>query len=147
MVFSRACPRCHGAGVQRVESCRTCGGIGLHTRSETVTLRVPAGRARMARGCGSPTSGTSGPHGGPPGDLYVTLQVSPDARFRREGDDLHVVLPLAVHEAALGARIEVDDARRPRARARAAGHAVGAAVPAARAAARRRCRTATAAIS
>ena len=107
MVFSRTCPRCHGAGVQRVESCRTCGGTGLHTRSESVTLRVPAGapdgaRLRLA------DLGHVGPQGGPPGDLYVTLQVLPDARFRREGDDLHVLLPLAVHEAALGARIEIE---------------------------------------
>ena len=107
MVFSRSCPRCQGAGVQRVESCRTCGGIGLHTRAETVTIRVPAGahdgaRLRVA------DLGHVGPHGGPPGDLYVTVQVSPDPRFRREGDDLHVVLPLAVHEAALGARIEIE---------------------------------------
>jgi DnaJ-class molecular chaperone len=36
------------------------------------------------------------------------LHVAPDARFRWEGDDLHVVLPVAVHEAALGARIEID---------------------------------------
>jgi molecular chaperone DnaJ len=107
MVFSRTCARCGGAGVQRVESCRTCGGIGLQTRSETVTIRVPAGahdgtRLRLAE------LGHVGPNGGPPGDLYVTLQVSPDERFRREGDDVHVVLPLAVHEAALGARIAVD---------------------------------------
>jgi molecular chaperone DnaJ len=107
MVFSRACPRCQGAGVQRVEPCRTCGGIGLQTRSEAVTIRVPAGahdgaRLRLA------DLGHVGPYGGPSGDLYVTLQVSPDARFRREGDDLHVLLPLAVHEAALGARLEVE---------------------------------------
>lgn len=107
MVFSRACPRCGGAGVHRVESCRTCGGIGLHTRSETVTLRVPAGahdgaRLRLA------DLGHAGPNGGPPGDLYVTLQVAPDARFRREGDDVHVLLPLAVHEAGLGARVALE---------------------------------------
>ena len=107
MVFSRACPRCGGAGVHQVEPCRTCGGIGLQTRSETVTIHVPAGapdgtRLRLAE------LGHVGPNGGPPGDLYVTLQVSPDERFRREGDDLHLVLPLAVQEAALGARVEVD---------------------------------------
>ena len=53
-----------------------------------------------------------------PGDLYVTVQVSPHARFRREGDDLHVVLPVAMHEAALGARVDVASARRPRVRLR-----------------------------
>ena len=31
--------------------------------------------------------------------------------FRREGDDLHLVLPIAVHEAALGARVEVPTIR------------------------------------
>ena len=98
---------------------------------------------RMARGCGSPTSGTSGRNGGQPGDLYVTLQVSPDARFRREGDDLHVAA------AAGGARSRARRADRDRdartagarcacRRARSRGSGFGCA-----AAARRRCRTAT----
>src|SRR5215218_3500339 len=107
MIFSRACPRCQGAGVQRIERCRTCGGVGLQTRSETVTIRIPAGAHDGAR-LRMPDLGHVGPNAGPPGDLYVTLQVSPDPRFRREGDDLHVVVALAVHEAGLGARIEVE---------------------------------------
>ena len=45
--------------------------------------------------------------GGPPGDVYVTVHVAPHALFRREGDELHLVVPVAVHEAALGARIEI----------------------------------------
>jgi molecular chaperone DnaJ len=107
MVFTRVCPRCEGTGVVRFEPCRTCAGTGLHTRSESVVIRVPAGahdgaRMRIAE------LGHAGAGGGPPGDLYVTLQVFPDERFRWEGDDLHVVLPVAVHEAALGARIEID---------------------------------------
>ena len=53
--------------------------------------------------------------------------------FRREGDDLHMVVPIAVHEAALGAKIEIRTLDGQRAAARAAGHAVGPAVPAARA--------------
>jgi molecular chaperone DnaJ len=51
--------------------------------------------------------GHAGVRGGAFGDLYVTVHVAPHARFRREGDDLHVVLPLAIHEAALGARVEL----------------------------------------
>ena len=35
------------------------------------------------------------------------MQVAPHPLFRREGDDLHLELPVAVHEAVLGARIEV----------------------------------------
>jgi len=37
----------------------------------------------------------------------VTIRVAAHPRFRREGDDLHVVVPVAVHEAALGARFEI----------------------------------------
>ena len=37
----------------------------------------------------------------------MTLQVGAHPLFRREGDDVHVTVPVAVHEAALGARVEV----------------------------------------
>ena len=50
--------------------------------------------------------GHAGRNGAVAGDLYVTLQVEPHPLFRREGDDLHLTLPVAVDEAALGARIE-----------------------------------------
>jgi molecular chaperone DnaJ len=39
--------------------------------------------------------------------LYVTVQVSPHPVFRREGDDLLLTVPVAVHEAALGARFDI----------------------------------------
>ena len=35
------------------------------------------------------------------------MHVDPHPIFRREGDDLHIVVPVAVHEAALGAKLEV----------------------------------------
>ena len=46
-------------------------------------------------------------HGRAAGDLYVTVQVARHPLFRREDDDLHLVVPVAVHEAALGAQIDV----------------------------------------
>jgi molecular chaperone DnaJ len=48
-----------------------------------------------------------GRNGGEPGDLYVDITVQPHPLFVRDGDDLHVTVPVAVHEAALGARIDV----------------------------------------
>lgn len=71
-----------------------------------VTVRTPAGahegsRVRIA-GHGAPS-----PNGGPPGDLMLTIHVEPHPFFRREGDDLHLDLPLAVHEAYLGAKVKV----------------------------------------
>jgi len=106
MVFSRSCPGCGGTGQQRPRACEPCGGTGQITRSEAVQIRVPAGvgdgdRVRVAG------KGNAGLRGGQPGDLYITVQVSPHPLYRREGDDLHVTVPVAIHEAALGARIEV----------------------------------------
>ena len=57
--------------------------------------------------------GHAGPHGAPAGDLYVTVHVAPHERFRREGDDVLFTLPVAVHEAALGARVEIPSLEGP----------------------------------
>src|SRR5205823_6860607 len=51
--------------------------------------------------------GHVGARGGRPGDLYITVHVEPHDTFHRDGDDFHIVVPVAVHEAALGAKIEV----------------------------------------
>ena len=68
--------------------------------------RIPPGVADGDR-LRVPAKGNAGLHGGVPGDLYVTVRVAPHPMFRREGDDLHLVVPIAVHEAALGAKIEI----------------------------------------
>jgi molecular chaperone DnaJ len=106
MVFSRSCASCGGTGQQIPRPCDPCGGIGLETRSETVTARVPAGIADGDR-LRIPGKGHAGSRGGQPGDLYVTVKVSSHPAFRRDGDDLMMVVPIAVHEAALGAKISV----------------------------------------
>ena len=43
----------------------------------------------------------------PAGDLYLAVQVEPHETFVREGDDFHITVPIGVHEAALGAKIDV----------------------------------------
>ena len=106
MVFSKPCERCGGSGLERQAACGQCGGRQVETRVETVTINVPAGLADGAR-VRVPGKGHAGRSGGPAGDLYVTLHVSPHELFSREGDDVHVAVPLAIHEAALGAKIDV----------------------------------------
>ena len=106
MVFSRSCPGCGGGGQQRPRPCDPCGGTGQETRSETVQVRIPAGIAQGGR-VRVPGKGNAGARGGEQGDLFVTAQVAPHPVFRREGDDLHMAVPIAVHEAALGARIDI----------------------------------------
>jgi len=51
--------------------------------------------------------GNAGRFGGPPGDLYIIIRTEQHPVFRREGDDIHVSVPVSVTEAALGAKIEV----------------------------------------
>ncbi len=106
MVFSKSCPHCGGTGHQRALACELCHGLGAETRAETITVRVPAGVAdgERIRVAGKGNAGTGG---GPHGDLLIAVQVAPHELFRREGDDLHLVVPVGVHEAALGARIDV----------------------------------------
>lgn len=51
--------------------------------------------------------GGKGVDGGTPGDLYLTVNIAPDARFSINGNDLEAELRLAPWEAALGAKISV----------------------------------------
>lgn len=106
MVFAKNCPRCSGTGILRQERCGSCHGQGVTPRTDAVTVQIPAGtpdgaRLRLAG------HGHAGVRGGAPGDLYVDVHVEAHDVFRRDGDDVHMVLPIAVHEAGLGARIEV----------------------------------------
>jgi molecular chaperone DnaJ len=106
MVFTKNCPRCAGTGILRQERCDACQGQGVVPRSESLTIGLPAGVADAAtlRLAGK---GHAGVRGGAPGDLYLDVHVAPHEVFRRDGDDVHMVLPIAIHEAGLGARIDV----------------------------------------
>jgi curved DNA-binding protein len=83
--------------------------LELHPRGgegAAVTVRIPAGadegsRVRIA-GQGAPSPG-----GGPPGDLILEIHVQPHPQFRREGDDLHLSVPITVAEAYNGAKVKV----------------------------------------
>lgn len=75
-------------------------------KTEPVQFRIKPGtrdgqRIRLA-GMGNP-----GSKGAPPGDLYLVVRIDEHPVFRREGDDIHITLPVMPWEAALGARIEV----------------------------------------
>ncbi len=82
------------------------GTRSFRVRGESIDVRIPAGIADGAklavRGKGAP-----GEHGGPAGDLIVTVRVSPHPWLRREGDDLVMDLPVSIAEAALGATVRV----------------------------------------
>lgn len=105
MRFSLTCPRCDGSGKLK-NACPTCHGDGRIPQKETVEVRIPAGtrtgsRLRVAG------KGNAGTHGAPAGDLYITIRVEPHPFFERDGDDIHIKVPVSVFEAGLGAKIEV----------------------------------------
>ena len=106
MVFAKTCPACGGTGRRQFQRCEVCSTQGRLVRSEPVPVRVPSGvpigaRLRVAE------RGHAGRRGGRNGDLYVDIQVEPHPLIHREGDQLFIEVPVAVHEAVLGARIDV----------------------------------------
>lgn len=106
MVFSKACDVCGGQGRTVREVCATCRGSGVIPRPHTVTVQIPPGLESGTR-LAVPGRGHDGAFGGASGDLYVTVQVGEHPRFTRRGADLHLTLPVAIHEAAFGAVVSV----------------------------------------
>ncbi|HVF06488.1 MAG TPA: molecular chaperone DnaJ [Frankiaceae bacterium] len=104
--ISQPCRDCRGNGRIVDTPCADCRGTGSTSRERTLTVRIPAGvqdgqRIRLA-GRGSPGDG-----GGPAGDLYVVVHVTPHRVFGRRGDHLTVTVPVTFAEAVLGADISV----------------------------------------
>ena len=95
-----------GRGVSSIGPCTGCHAGGTVTRDEDITIQVPSGVNNGAR-LRVEAKGNRGRLGGEPGDLYITANVTEHRFLRREGDDLHLELPIAIHEAALGAKIDV----------------------------------------
>jgi molecular chaperone DnaJ len=106
MVFSKPCAYCGGTGRIGQLRCRGCGGQQVEMRTDAITFNVPPGLADGAR-IRVPGKGHVGRNGGEHGDLYIDVRVAPHPIFRRDGDDVHVTVPIAIHEAALGAKVEV----------------------------------------
>jgi len=102
----RTCPRCNGQGQIIVDPCRDCKGHGQIRRNRTLNVAIPGGvddgsRIRLTG------EGEAGAKGGPKGDLYIFISVSPHALFERDGLDLLVTVPAPMCKAALGGEIEV----------------------------------------
>jgi molecular chaperone DnaJ len=107
MVFAKTCPTCGGEGRLKQEECVPCHGQGVEPRVETLSVRIPAAVADGAR-VRIPGKGHAGVRGGAPGDLLLDVTVTEHPVYRREGDELHMTVPIAVHEAALGAKFDIE---------------------------------------
>jgi molecular chaperone DnaJ len=106
MVFSRACTACGGTGLRGELTCTSCAGQGATARTERVTVRIPAGIGDGAR-LRVPGKGHAGRNGGRAGELVLAVNVIAHPLFQRQGDDLLLKVPIAIHEATLGAKVDV----------------------------------------
>lgn len=102
----RPCTQCDGSGKIVSNPCQTCHGKGQRNKKRTINVKVPPGvesgmRLRVS------AEGDSGIRGGPPGDLYVVVNVLPHKIFQRRRDDVFCEYPISFAQAALGSEIEV----------------------------------------
>jgi molecular chaperone DnaJ len=104
--IERTCLKCKGAGKIMVQPCAQCKGAGEITLTQSLTFKIPPGVETGTRlrvyGKGNP-----GLNGGPTGDLYIVINVSPHPLFKRKGNDIIYHLPISLRKASLGAQIEV----------------------------------------
>jgi molecular chaperone DnaJ len=106
MVNVTDCPRCKGKGEIVETPCEECRGSGMVTRGRTLTVKVPPGvddgmQIRLT-GEGEPSA-----EGGPSGDLYVVLHVTPHDYFKRRNNDIILEIPINVAQATLGDAVMV----------------------------------------
>ncbi|MEW6313185.1 MAG: molecular chaperone DnaJ [Pseudomonadota bacterium] len=104
--IQQTCPKCHGSGKYIATPCGTCNGAGRIKQHKTLSVKIPAGvdngdRIRLSG------EGEAGINGGPPGDLYVVIQLKQHAVFQRDHNDLHCEMPISFTTAALGGEIEI----------------------------------------
>jgi len=102
----RTCPTCGGLGQIVKNPCKVCRGAGRVDKERTLSVNIPAGvetgtRIRLSG------EGEAGLRGGPPGDLYIFIELKDHPIFQRDGLDLYCRVPISIAKAALGGEVEV----------------------------------------
>ncbi|NQV81536.1 MAG: molecular chaperone DnaJ [Alphaproteobacteria bacterium] len=113
--IERTCPTCQGVGHVIQNPCKPCGGSGRVRREKSLAVSIPHGvedgtRIRLTG------EGEAGLRGGPAGDLYIFLSVTPHRFFEREALNVFCSVPISMTTAALGGQIEVPTLEGTRAR-------------------------------
>ena len=103
---SQPCPNCRGYGTTIPRPCGECSGEGRVRSARTISVRIPAGVSTGIR-IHLEGQGEVGPGGGPAGDLYVELHVAEHGTFRRDGDNLEMVVKVPMTAAALGTTVNI----------------------------------------
>ncbi|HZF53670.1 MAG TPA: molecular chaperone DnaJ [Polyangiaceae bacterium] len=106
IALERPCSRCNGTGRTVTNPCATCRGAGLVTRPRTIEVTIPAGVENGATRLVERGGNVIRPDRSP-GDLELTIRVSPHELFRRVGDDIVCSMPISFAQASLGGEIEI----------------------------------------
>ena len=102
----RPCPNCRGFGTIIAHPCGECSGEGRVRSTRTINVKIPPGVSTGNR-VHLDSQGEVGPGGGPAGDLYVEISVQPHDVFRRDGDNLEMVVKVPMTAAALGTEVDL----------------------------------------
>lgn len=106
MQTTTACPACNGRGQVITANCTKCKGEGRVFGEETIDLEIPAGVAEGMQ-LSMAGKGNSGQHGGPNGDLIISISEKKHDHFQRDGQNLIYDLYLNFADASIGTSIEV----------------------------------------
>lgn len=100
------CPKCGGTGKIVTARCDACGGKGYEHIKRDLEVNIPAGinegQQILIKG-----KGERGANGGDNGDLYLEIVIVPHQYFRRDGNDVHIDVPISFVDATLGKTIDV----------------------------------------
>jgi len=106
-VYSQNCGTCSGQGYMIPSPCKTCKGQSRTQQYDKFSIAIPQGAYHGAE-LRIPTKGDAGIYGGPPGDLFVKLNVTADEKFKRVGDDLVCNVTLTYPQLVLGSQVEIE---------------------------------------
>ncbi len=100
------CSTCGGTGKKITKHCHKCRGNGYINKRVAVDVTIPEGiqSGQQLRVTGK---GHRGANGGPNGDLYIEIVITPDKHFTREGSNIFLKIPVSVIDATLGTTIDV----------------------------------------
>ena len=100
------CTRCNGEGRIVGTPCQTCRGEGRVQKRKKLRVAIPAGidEGHQIRLSGE---GEAGPRGGPAGNLYVAVHVTPHPALRRDGTEIFHEVQLSIVQATLGTRVQI----------------------------------------
>ncbi|MHB8383030.1 MAG: molecular chaperone DnaJ [Candidatus Binataceae bacterium] len=104
--ISTTCGQCRGEGMIISDPCPKCQGQGRIRKSESLSVKIPAGVDNGSR-LKLRGEGEAGYGSGPAGDLYVVIHVKEHDLFVRQENDIVIEVPISFPQASLGCEIDV----------------------------------------